>query len=253
MPNAHTHLAAVTDLLGEPALRQAAPWLAEDAAARSAFLLGAISPDVRTVSGQAREATHFFTIPPTSSTEGPDAMLAAYPDLNPAASLNPVRAAFVAGYITHLVMDQTWLEVVVMPGLFVDGLTWGVHHPNWRLYSILMTWLEYRAAPRVQPETAGYLGSALPDHWLPFVEDEHLIKWRDHVIRMMQGVGPRRTSEIFARSNDMSPDELEALVLSEDRMAAEAYPTVAPDRLATFEADTARRSLDAVLRYLADG
>src|SRR3990172_6965847 len=136
MPNAHAHLAAVTDLLNDTALVQAAPWLVDDAAARSAFLLGAISPDVRTISGQAREATHFFTIPPTTRTEGPDAMLAAYPDLRPAASLIPARAAFIAGYITHLVMDQTWLEVVVMPGLFIDGLTWGMQHPNWPLYRI---------------------------------------------------------------------------------------------------------------------
>jgi len=251
MPNAHTHLAAVADLLNQPELTAEVPWLNNDEA-QSAFLLGAIGPDARAVSGQPREATHFFNIPPEDNVLAQDVMLRSYPILHPAVSLTPARAAFVAGYITHLVMDQTWLEVVVMPGLFIDGLTWGTRHPNWRLYSILMTWLEYRAAAQLSKQTAASLAHAQPDSWLPFVQDRHLVQWRDHVVNMIRTEGAQRTSVIFAQTNNLSAQELEDIVLSEAQMAEQAYPTVAPECLAEFETTTARRSLAAVLNYLAD-
>src|SRR5688572_7517215 len=102
MPNAHTHLAAVNDLLSDSDLLNAASWL-HDPEAQAAFLLGSISPDVRVISGQKREATHFFDIPPVDNTAAQDAMLAAYPTLHAAQCLSRTQAAFVAGYITHLV------------------------------------------------------------------------------------------------------------------------------------------------------
>src|SRR5574341_1617964 len=154
MPNAQTHLAAVCDLLDRPAIRDEFPWLAEDSA-RAAFLLGAVSPDARAVSGQPREATHFFLIPFADDRPAQEVMLATYPDLSRAGKLSREQSAFIAGYITHLVMDQTWVESVVMHGLFVEGARWGTHHPQWRTYCILMTHLEYQAADRVP-------GGALP-------------------------------------------------------------------------------------------
>lgn len=252
MPNAHTHLAAVSDLLRAEVLTGAFPWLGGSSSneAQAAFLLGAISPDVRVVSGHPREATHFFSIPPEHDRPAHEVMMSTYPDLRDAGALQPSHAAFVAGYITHLIMDQVWLEVVVMPGLFIDGQVWGIRHPNWRLYSILMTWLEYRSARQLQPAMTDCLARALPDRWLPFVEDRHLAHWRDHVVEMIRTDGARRTSEIFAQTNHLSAAELEAIVLSDDRMADEAYAFVSPERLAQFDSDTAQRSLDAVMQYL---
>src|SRR5690606_32339093 len=61
-PNAQTHLSSVWHLLAQPPIQAAFPWLAEDCA-RSAMLLGAISPDARVVSGHPRTATHSFDIP----------------------------------------------------------------------------------------------------------------------------------------------------------------------------------------------
>ncbi len=255
MPNAHTHLAAAIDLLQTAAFGQAVPWLAGDpaagsSAAQAAFLLGTISPDARAIGGQRREATHFFTIPPADSRPAYEVMLAAWPGLH-ASRLDDQRAAFVAGYIAHLVMDQVWLERIVMPGLFIPGRRWGIHHPRWRLYSILMTYIEYRAAARVPPALAARLGSAAPSGgWLPFVKDRHLIAWRDHVAHMIRTDGPRRTSRLFARSNGMSPAALEAIVLSEARMAEEAYRVVTPEQLQGFEEETARLTGEAVQGYL---
>src|SRR5512138_2301649 len=132
MPNAETHLTAACDLLAEPDITRAYPWLADETC-YSAFLLGSVSPDVRAIGGQTREETHFFTIPFEDERLAPAVMCGSWPQIASAAKLAPTRAAFVAGYMTHLIMDQTWVEMIVMPGLFIPGTTWGHQHPNWRL------------------------------------------------------------------------------------------------------------------------
>lgn len=251
MPNAQTHLTAVCAVLAQPPLQAAFRWLAEGEAC-SAFLLGAISPDVRAISGQTREETHFFTIPPDDPRPAQAVMLEAWPTLRNAAALSRPHAAFIAGYITHLVMDQTWIEQVVMPALFVEGAAWGTDHPNWRLYVVLMTYLEYRAAARLPSGVVETLLKATPDRWLPFVADAHLTAWRDHVAQHIREGGARRLSAMFARTSGLEPDDLEAIVLSEERMTAEAFCTVPRERLAAFENETQARSLRAVLEYLGN-
>ena len=249
MPNAQTHLAAASDLIQTLSGDAAIPSLGRDDA-RAAFLLGSISPDVRAVSGQQRENTHFFTIPPLDASRAEDVMLHQWPSLRSVRNQNPVEAAFVAGYMTHLAMDQVWVDVIVMPRLFSEEHVWGVTHPNWRLYSILMTYLEYRSEERFSSSYLTLLASAKPDHWLPFVEDRFLLEWRDYVVEMIRTDGARRTSELFAQSNGLSVADLEALVLSEQRMAAEVFPFVSQDDLTIFEAEAMRRSQEAVRGFL---
>lgn len=252
MPNAQTHLAAACDLLASPAVQRALTWLGSGEA-RSAFLLGTISPDVRAISGHSREATHFFEIPPREGHMAHDLMFGRWPSLKHVTSMEPVRAAFVAGYVTHLIMDQVWVERIVMPYLFIDGVMWSTGHPNWRLYSILMSYMEYQAAERLPGGTVGLVERATPQgEWLPFVKDHYLVEWRDRVTGLIRRGGARVISRMFAQTNHMSSEALEAIVLSEERMAAEAYPVVSHKQLQAFRDEAARLSADAVLAYLSD-
>jgi hypothetical protein len=248
MPNAQTHLVSACDLIARPAVLNAFPALAEDIV-QSAFLLGSISPDVRALSGHRREETHFFDIPLSDPEPADQHLFAAYPELADSAALPAEQAAFIAGYVTHLVMDETWLKIVVMPGLFIEGAVWGTHHPNWWVYSLLMTYLEYRAADRLCDTALPGLKAAAPNHWLPFVTDRDLARWRDHVAEMISGGGARLISAMFAHTNGISPEELEAIVLDNDRMQQEAFQTVSPGQIDTFQAATDRRSEAAILAY----
>lgn len=250
MPNAETHLTAACDLLSEPEIARAFPWLAGEASC-SAFLLGSISPDVRAVGGQTREETHFFTIPPDDERPAPVVMCADWPQIAVSAALSAPQAAFIAGYMTHLIMDQIWVEMIVMPGLFIAGITWGLKHPNWRTYCILMTYLEYRAADRLPAGTSGRMAGAQPDGWLPFAADTDLVAWRDRVAKLIDDGGPRVVSSLLSQSCGLEPGQMEAIVRSEAEMAREAYPTVPREQLLAFEAETARRSRAQVMAYLA--
>ncbi len=235
-------------------MHEQAAWLCDDRDVRAVFYLGAVGPDARIVSGQRREETHFFDIPVAEGAPpAQEVMLARWPELRCRYTLSDrQRIALVAGYITHLVMDQTWVEMIVMPGLFIEGTAWNTKHPNWRVYSILMTYLEYRASQRLPREVLTELRAAAPDAGLPFLTLDHLLGWRDHVVRHLETGGARQVSRLFARSNGLTSDALEKIVRSEEQMAREAYHLVPHHWLEAFEAEAANRSLRAVLSYLGD-
>jgi hypothetical protein len=250
MPNAQTHLDAVSTLLSRPPIQAAFPALAGKGA-QAAFLLGAIAPDVRAIGGQAREATHFFSIPRQPGSDAVGELLSAWPELANVGALSPEQAAFVAGYVTHLVMDEVWVELIVMHGLFVEGQPWGVDHPNWWLYSLLMTYLEYRAAARLPADTPDLLRSAEPQGWLPFAADSDLIAWRDHVAARIGRGGARLISEGFAYTNGLTPEALEAIVLSEEQMDSEVFTIIPRSQIDAFDVTVSRRNEAVVRRYLA--
>jgi hypothetical protein len=250
MPNAETHLTAACDLLVEPDIAQAFPWLSGEAS-HAAFLMGSISPDVRAIGRQTREETHFFTIPPADNRPAPAVMCADWPQIADPNRISAAHAAFIAGYMIHLIMDQTWVEMIVLPGLYIAGTPWDPSHPNWRLYCILMTYLEYRAAGRMPSASTWRLAAARPEGWLPFAADADLAVWRDLVARVINGGGPRLVSRPLVESCGLSLDEMESIVLSEAEMAREAYPTISHAQLLEFEAETARRSRAQVIAYLS--
>ncbi len=81
------------------------------------YLLGATAPDVRIITKRPRTETHFFDLESGQAGDGSLGLLTAYPELTSPSS--DAQAAFVAGYITHLVADETW--ITSMYRRFFDG------------------------------------------------------------------------------------------------------------------------------------
>jgi Zinc dependent phospholipase C len=107
VPPIFLHMATARDVR-----RQLADGLAGQ---EGAYYLGATSPDIRVLTRWERERTHFFDLNDTEHQDSVAAMLEAYPDLADAARLNRESAAFVAGYLTHLTLDETWITQVYRP------------------------------------------------------------------------------------------------------------------------------------------
>src|SRR5438094_833706 len=121
MPTPFTHLAAADELLARPEL---APDVKADLRAElPAFLFGNTAPDVQTISGQPREATHFFQVPLQGAPPAGRQMLGSFPALAARAALPAAQAAFVAGYLAHLVFDQIWIRDIFEP-FFGEAAAW---------------------------------------------------------------------------------------------------------------------------------
>jgi hypothetical protein len=81
-------------------------------AAPGAYLLGATTPDIRVLTRQDRFATHFFDLDRHDHQDSVAAFLGTYSALADPGALSTETTAFVAGYLTHLVMDEEYITRV---------------------------------------------------------------------------------------------------------------------------------------------
>ncbi len=108
MPNlpAHIDLAhQAADRLGHPALE---PYVGY-------FLLGSTSPDVRAMARGKREDYHFAPLNFRKVGAGIKGLFDSHPRLVMPSECNGPTRAFVAGYITHLVLDESWIVEIYRP------------------------------------------------------------------------------------------------------------------------------------------
>lgn len=84
-------------------------------AERGNLYLGSTAPDIRVITRWERGRTHFFDLHNFGEQNGTAGLFNAHPRLGQAGSLPPGTAAFVAGYVTHLVMDELWINTIYRP------------------------------------------------------------------------------------------------------------------------------------------
>jgi hypothetical protein len=219
VPTPFTHLLVADRLIASTGLARELRRVLQ--AEQPAFLFGNIAPDVQTVSGQTREATHFFPVPLGSAPPAPQAMFAEYPGLGRPADLAPAQAAFMAGYLAHLVLDQLWVARIFSP-VFGPEQAWGTWHERLYLHNVLRAHCDAQDLVCLPIDTASRLRRAEPGGWLPFVVDHHLRTWRDLVADQL-GPGAPRTVEVFAERMKADPVEFAALLGSPEAMQRRVF------------------------------
>ena len=104
MPQLGSHLHSayvVADRLGSPTID----------ADRGAFFLGSTSPDIRVITRGARADTHFFDLDHYEAQDSVKRMFSEHPNLRFQADMDTSAASFMAGYITHLVLDELFRSI----------------------------------------------------------------------------------------------------------------------------------------------
>ncbi len=71
------------------------------------YLLGSTAPDMRSMTKKPREHYHFVSLDFEEIGEGVEQLLRVYPQYRSISE--PSIAAFMAGYLTHLTVDETWI------------------------------------------------------------------------------------------------------------------------------------------------
>ena len=79
------------------------------------FFLGSTAPDIRVLRRWPREQTHFAPLSVAVVGTGARTMFDLYPELLPQMGRSPATRAFVLGYISHLVADETWITTMFRP------------------------------------------------------------------------------------------------------------------------------------------
>jgi hypothetical protein len=249
MPTPFTHLATAPEILAAPVLP--AEVRAALMAQRPAFLLGNIAPDVQTVSGQPREATHFFPVPLNMAPPAQARMFRAHRRLARRAGLPPGQAAFVAGYVAHLVLDQRWVAEIFEP-VFGPQQTWGSFRERLYLHNVLRAHWDDGDLARLPAGLDDELRAARPEGWLPFEADAHLVTWRDLVADQL-GPGAGRTVEVFAQRMRADPAALAALLADPAELERRLFVHVSLRNLERYRAAAVQAAAEAIAAYWAGG
>ena len=247
MPTPVQHLVVADALLVDPNLPAAARALLT--AQRGAFLFGNTAPDVQTVSDQPREATHFFNVPLDSNRPAHDVMFDAHPDLARPDRLPPAHAAFLAGYIAHLLLDRMWVRDIFTP-VFGPDAGWSGFRDRLFLHNVLRAWCDRHDQARLASGAGGLLAMVDPDHWLPFTTDEHLRRWRDGLVEQFAPGATIRTVEVFARRGQVPPEKFERILDSDDQMDGLIFSRIPRAAVEAFYARGLAQSRELITGYL---
>lgn len=143
------------------------------------YLLGATTPDIRVLTRQDRLSTHFFNLNEHVHQDSVANFLAEHAGLNRPEALNPETRAFVAGYISHLVMDEQYITGIYRPFFARHDALGGAIRAN-VMDRLLQFDLDraYGNDAELKRDLVEALGCAVENIEAGFVETETLERWR---------------------------------------------------------------------------
>ena len=245
MPN----LAAHIELAHRAAQRLRHPILDAD---MGTFLLGSTSPDIRAITRKRREDYHFAPLHFGSVGEGTEGLFSAHPDLKSSSVQDGPTRAFVAGYISHLIVDETWIVDVFRPyfgnpGVFGDDATGKV------MDRALQLELDRDARETVEA-TAADLSGATNGVSIDFIPRETMADWHHWVVTSLErGFSWERLrymAKRIAGGDDDHPAHriADRFLESMPESLEELHRIVPEDNLESFK----ERSVDALVRGVGD-
>ncbi|MBI3953731.1 MAG: zinc dependent phospholipase C family protein [Chloroflexi bacterium] len=251
MPPVNIHLSiaeAVAQALGAP------PELESH---EGDYLLGCCAPDIRYLTKQPREHTHFFALDNLGPQDSLRAMFAAHPSLAAGRQLDRRTLAFMAGYISHLATDEVWICEVFRP-CFGPGSPWAQEPWVQALDRALQAELDRRERrdPGLAQERQALLRAATSRVAVPFLAVEDLERWRDQtcraVVREATWESLERFLEVFLR-NVLRADgpQLDRFLETLPQSLQRTLDYVSEERLAAFKAMSINRTAALLREYLS--
>ena len=249
MPSLGSHLAVarrVADRLRQPAID----------ADRGAYYLGATAPDIRAITRRDRRETHFYELDEFGPQDSIGRMARAYPELGEPAGLPRPTPAFLAGYVTHLVMDESYIE-----GIYRSEFGERSPRADDPRRDVLDRALQFEMDRReredaaVMAEICGAL--AAPDRGprVPFLAEQELRRWRDVVTEIAAQPPtyerfPRMLRVHLGRAG-LDETAIEEQLSRGPRLAEEALAAVTEERMRAFWGEAADACVARLVGYFA--
>jgi hypothetical protein len=222
---------------------------------RGSFYIGATAPDIRVLTRRDRIETHFFSLDRFESQDAIATMFDQHPGLSDAVTLDVPTRAFMAGFLTHLVMDQQYIERVYRLYFGADAWKDDPSRGN-----VLDRVLQYEMDRRAREQTAvmGDVRDVLTDDSaaasIEFIEAETLGRWVEVVRDVTSQPAtwdrfPRMISNHLKRAG-YSEDEIEDFSRDVPQILAETMDHVTEVTVSEFLMETVDRSLERLREYL---
>lgn len=218
------------------------------------FLMGSTSPDIRVITRKRRELYHFTDLDFQQVGAGVQGMFGSHPELGELDGLDGPTKAFVAGYMTHLLVDETYILNLFRP-YFGNAEVFEDAAAGRMLDRALQLDLDRGVWDRVGGLLEGI--DFTPEQvQVGFLEPEALARWRDWVFEVVARGFTWDRLRFMARRIVVEGDERPADELVDsflDRIPQsvdEIYDAVPRERVEDFKADAVRSMVTAVGDYL---
>lgn len=153
---------------------------------RGAFYLGATTPDIRVITRWERERTHFFNLDDFEEQDGVQRLFDAQPGLRDSHALNESTASFMAGYISHLVLDQDYICRIYRPLFGKQSPLSGDEKANLmdRVLQFEMDRSDRQDETSIVDIRDALVASAL-DVSVDFIAHDTLLQWRERSVEVL--------------------------------------------------------------------
>ncbi len=222
---------------------------------RGAYYLGSTAPDIRVITRIDRSHYHFFELDDFESQDSIARLFEQHPLLREAVRLDAVTRAFMAGYLTHLVMDQDYIERVYREHF--GPAVWDEDPRGNLLDRVLQYEMDRREREDrgAMGEIAEALTNTSAEADVEFVGRDTLGRWLE-VVRDIASQPPTwdrfpRVMERHLARAGYSEDEVEKFCRDVPAVLAETLDHVTEPRIDEFLQRTMDRSLQRVREYLS--
>lgn len=233
--------------------------LAELETGRGPYLLGATTPDIRMLTRQDREATHFFKLNEIEHQDSVAGFFAVHGHLAESAGLNDDTRAFVAGYLTHLIFDELYITGVYRP-YFAKHDELGGHLRANLMDRLLQFNLDrlYGDDSETVEHLVGALACSVQGIECGFIDHPTLERWRtvaaDVAAKNMDWERMRSmVSNHLKRAGIAEDDDLASFLDSIPALVDETMAHVTDDEISAFLARSQEQSTRTIERYLRCG
>ena len=245
MPTPFTHLQIAQQLLGDERLPAAVRVVLGQEEA--AYLLGSVAADGRVDSGNQRQDTHFYRYDQPSAERAWRAMMRAHPQL--LQPKNRAHRVFIAAYVAHLAVDDTWTTLMLRPHFAEkEWLAGETRRGRFRILHYLLSWMDERDWGRLDGEWTQQLRQAAPADWLPFFPDAALEQWRERIAQQLPPDGQSETLQVFGARIGVEAAAMRAFLNDGQKMAERLWRNIPIELLAEVEA---RLQEEAALQLIA--
>lgn len=223
---------------------------------RGAFYLGSTGPDMRILSRADRISSHYFDLDCLEEQNSVESFFRVHGDLRDARKLENPTAAFVAGYLTHLMIDEVWITDIYRPFFGPESTLGGDARANVldRVLQYDMDLQRRMDRPAMEEIREQLVATPLAVH-VAFLENEILVRWRDVVVDMASRPPTwerfgRTASRFLAVAGVSTEEDVQQFVKSLPAMLEETRAHVGSERIDAFVARASALALKSLKEYL---
>jgi len=222
---------------------------------RGAYYLGATTPDIRVLTRWDRERTHFFDLHCFDRQDGVHRLFEQEPTLRDAHAVDAATAAFVAGYISHLIMDEEYITQIYRQ-YFGEGGVLGDELMSDVMDRLLQLHLdrEEREDAAATAEIRDALAGTAVEVAIDFIGRDTLVEWRDRQLDVISA--PPHFEKMIGRqlhAAGIAGEEQIASFMEQhaDELLRDTIRRVGEERIREYLSGAKARALAAMREYLA--